>query len=296
MRQRHIYQAIKECYEETGFPIEAACKLLHVARSAYYKWASGKLSPRALENERLAETIEKIHIENPDKGYRRLNDDLSHDYGIHVNDKRVLRICRSRDIRSTVKYNNRGCTRQSSNPQYIAENILDRQFHADKPNEKWLTDVTEFRWYEGLEVHKLYLSAILDLYDRRIVSYDVSERNDNQLVYKTFEQAVKTNPDAHPLFHSDRGFQYTGRVFHQKLEQAGMIQSMSRVAHCIDNGPMEGFWGILKRERYYGKRFSSKQELIQMIEEYIHYYNTRRVQRKLGILTPMEKYQLALVA
>lgn len=270
--------------------------MLHVARSAYYKWASGKLSPRALENERLADTLEKIHQESPDKGYRRLNDDLCHDYGIHVNDKRVLRICRAKDIRSTVKYNNHGCTRQASNPQYIAENILDRQFHAEKPNEKWLTDVTEFRWYEGHEVHKLYLSAILDLHDRRIVSYVMSEHNDNPLVYTTFEQAVKANPDAHPLFHSDRGVQYTSRVFHQKLEQAGMTQSMSRVGHCIDNGPMEGFWGILKRERYYGRRFTSKQELIQMIATYIHYYNTRRVQRKLGILTPMEKHQLAIAA
>ena len=112
--------------------------------------------------------------------------------------------------------------------------------------------------------------------------------------YKTFDKAVKANPDAHPLFHSDRGFQYTNRTFHHKLQQAGMTQSMSRVAHCIDNGPMEGFWGILKRERYYGRRFTSKQQLIQMIEGYIRYYNTRRVQRNLGILTPMEKHELCL--
>ena len=79
-------------------------------------------------------------------------------------------------------------------------------------------------------------------------------------------------------------------------EKAGMTQSMSRVAHCIDNGPMEGFWGILKRERYYGRRFMSKKELIHMIESYIHYYNTRRVQRKLGILTPMEKHEQYLAA
>lgn len=82
------------------------------------------------------------------------------------------------------------------------------------------------------------------------------------------------------------GFQYTGRVFRQKLVQAGMTQSMSRVAHCIDNGPMEGFWDILKRERYYGRRFTSKQDLIQMIERYIRYYPTRRVQRNLGVMTP----------
>ena len=98
------------------------------------------------------------------------------------------------------------------------------------------------------------------------------------------------------VWYSDRGFQYTNRAFHNKLVQAGMTQSMSRVAHCIDNGPMEGFWGILKRERYYGRRFTCKRELVQMIETYIHYYNTRRVQRNLGVLTPMEKHELALAA
>ena len=184
------------------------------------------------------------------------------------------------------------CTRQAKSPQYIAENLLNRQFYADKPNEKWLTDVTEFKWYEGIEVHKVYLSAILDLYDRRIVSYVIRDRNDNPLVFQTFENAMKDNPDAHPLFHSDRGFQYTNRTFHHKIEKAGMTQSMSRVAHCIDNGPVEGFWGILKRERYYGKRFCSKKALVDMIENYIRYYNTRRVQRKLGVLTPMEKHLL----
>lgn len=296
MRQLRTYQAIREYHEEIGFPIETACKLLHVSRSAYHKWVSGKLSHRVAENEQLAEKIEKIHDEYPDKGYRRLNDDLRHDYDIHVNDKRVLRICRARDIRSTVKYSNRGCTRRAKNPQYLADNLLNRQFHAEKPNEKWLTDVTEFKWYEGVEVHKVYLSAILDLYDRRIVAYVIGERNDNLLVFKTFDKAVRTNPDAHPLFHSDRGFQYTNRTFHHRLVQAGMTQSMSRVAHCIDNGPMEGFWGILKRERYYGKRFTSKNELVQMIKHYISYYNTKRVQRNLGVLTPMEKHAIYLAA
>lgn len=242
------------------------------------------MSQRAAENDRLAEKLEQLHEESPDKGYRRLNDDLRHDCGIHVNDKRVLRICRVRDIRSTVKYNNRGCTRQEKNPQYLAENLLDRQFYAAKPNEKWLTDVTEFKWFEGMKVQKLYLSAILDLCDRRIVSYVLSERNNNPLVFKTFDKAVKANPDAHPLFHSDRGFQYTNRAFHNKLVQAGMTQSMSRVAHCIDNGPMEGFWGILKRERYYGRRFTSKHELVQMIQQdrtYLPQYTERKASKSL---------------
>ena len=249
-----------------------------------------------MQNLKIAEKVEQIHTESPDKGYRRINDDLRHDHHIHVNDKRILRICRAKSIKSTIKYSSHGCTRQAKNPQFVAGNLLDRNFHADKPNEKWLTDVTEFKWYEGNEIHKLYLSAILDLCDRRIVSYVLSEHNDNPLVFKTFDKAAQANPDAHPLFHSDGGFQYTNRTFHHKLVQAGMTQSMSRVAHCIDNGPMEGFWGILKRERYYGRRFTSKRELVQMIETYVHYYNTRRVQRNLGVLTPMEKHALCLAA
>ena len=243
------------------------------------------------ENERIADLMEKIHTESPDKGYRRIRDDLERYHGTKINDKRALRICRSREIKSTIKYANHGCTRNAPNPQYIAENILNREFHADRPNEKWLTDVTEFKWYEGIEVHKIYLSAILDLYDRRIVSYVIRNSNDNPLVFDTVDAAITANPDAHPLFHSDRGFQYTNRVFHTKLEAAGMVQSMSRVAHCIDNGPMEGFWGILKRERYYGRRFTDRESLVQMIEEYIAYYNSRRLQRNLGVQTPMEKHE-----
>ena len=296
MKHGHLYIAIRECHEEKGYPVEDACKLLHISRSAYHKWTHGNVSPRESENEEIASKVEEIHMEHPDKGYRRINDDLKHDHDIHVNDKRVLRICRAKQIKSTIKYDNHGCTRRAKTPQYLAENLLDRQFHADRPNEKWLTDVTEFKWYEGIQVHKVYLSAILDLYDRRIVSYVISDKNDNPLVYKTFDKAVKANPEAHPLFHSDRGFQYTNRAFHNKLEQAGMIQSMSRVAHCIDNGPMEGFWGILKREQYYGRRFTSRHELVHMLESYIRYYNTRRVQRNLGVLTPIEKYNLAMAA
>ena len=238
--------------------------------------------------------MENIHSESPDKGYRRIRDDLERYHDIKINDKRALRICRSRDIKSTIKYARHGCTVNAANPQHLAENLLNREFQASKPNEKWLTDVTEFKWYEHVNgesvKHKVYLSAILDLYDRRIVSYVIRSSNDNPLVFDTLDAAIAANPDAHPLFHSDRGFQYTNRVFHAKLESVGMTQSMSRVARCIDNGPMEGFWGILKRERYYGRKFSSQEELVSMIVNYIAYYNNRRIQRNLGIMTPMERH------
>ena len=262
-----------------------------VSRAAYYKWLHRGIPAYEAENQRIADEIEKIHHDSPDKGYRRIRDDLERYHGIKANDKRVLRICRKKGIKSTIKYSNHGCTRQARNPQHIAENVLNREFTAEKPNEKWLTDVTEFKWYEGIVVHKIYLSAILDLYDRRIVSFVIRNHNDNPLVFDTFDAAVRENPNAHPLFHSDRGYQYTNRIFYGKLVAAGMTQSMSRVAKCIDNGPMEGFWGILKRERYYGKRFESREALVEMIENFIVYYNNRRLQRKLGVLTPMEKHR-----
>lgn len=213
-----------------------------------------------------------------------------------MSDNRVLRICRKLDIKSTIKYRNYGCTRHAANPQHIAENILNREFKAAAPNEKWLTDVTEFKYYVNGKKHKVYLSAIIDLYDRRIISYVIGDRNDNPLVYTTYNKAIELEPDAHPIFHSDRGFQYTNRTFHGKLVKAGMTQSMSRVGKCIDNGPMEGFWGILKRERYYGKRFNSKESLTKMIDEYIDYYNNKRLQRKLGVMTPQEKHDNYLQA
>lgn len=272
------------------------CRFGGISRAAYYKWMNREIPAQEAENRQVADEVEKIHNASPDKGYRRIRDELERYHGIKANDKRVLRICRKRGIKSTIKYRNNGCTRQAKNPQYIAENLLNREFTAEMPNEKWLTDVTEFHYYTGMEKHKVYLSAILDLYDRRIVSYIIGDSNNNTLVFDTFDAAVEANPDAHPLFHSDRGFQYTCRNFHSKLEAAGMKQSMSRVAKCIDNGPMEGFWGILKRERYYGKRFTSRESVVEMIENYIDYYNNKRLQRNLGILTPMEKHNLYLLA
>lgn len=230
-------------------------------------------------------------------GYRRLNDKIYHDDKIKVNDKRILRICRKKQIRSSLKYRYDGCTRASKTPGFIAENILNRDFHADKPNEKWVTDVTEFKYGTSYDdIHKLYLSVILDLCDRRPVAYALSDSNNNHLVFETFDRAVATNPQAHPIFHSDRGFQYTSRTFRQKILDAGMTQSMSRVAHCTDNGAMEGFWGILKREMYYKKKYHSREELVTAIVEYIDYYTNDRPQRGLGVLTPTEYRNMLMAA
>ena len=244
-----------------------------------------------IRNRKIAEKIRGIHEEHPDMGYRRIRDELNRHHDINVNDKRVLRICRKEHIQSAIKWKPKSCTKNSNDPAYIAKNYLNRDFHANAPNEKWLTDVTEFKYYIGIEAHKVYLSAILDLYDRRIVSYIIGDHNDNPLVMNTFDAAVALEPEAHPLFHSDRGFQYTTRQFCTRLKKHHMKQSMSRVAHCIDNGPMEGFWGILKREKYYSRRFTTRAELVSAIEDYINYYNTQRIQRKLRLMTPTEYHE-----
>ena len=150
MRYTQIYQAIKEEHEKHGYPIGPLCKLGNVSRAAYYKWLRRDIPVCEAENERIADEIEKIHMESPDKGYRRIRDDLERYHDIKVNDKRVLRICRKKDSKSTTKYSNNGCTRQAANPQFIAENILNREFTAESPNQKWLTDVTEFKYYIGI--------------------------------------------------------------------------------------------------------------------------------------------------
>ena len=299
-RTRHtdLYLAIMELHtQHKDYPISELCRLGHVTRAAYYRWVKHINTPNDELNERLAELVKEIHNEHPDAGYRRIRDFLEHDYGIDVNDKRILRICRKYHIRSIVKNRYNCCTKPAVDPAFIAENVLNRNFHADNPNEKWVTDVTEFKYETSLDhVHKIYLSVILDLCDHRPVSYMISDHNDNALVFDTFDKALLVNPGAHPLFHSDRGYQYTSKEFHNKLISAGMTQSMSRVAHCTDNGPMEGFWGIMKREMYYTRKFHSKEELVYAINDYIAYYTNKRPQRKLGVLTPMEFHEQLLAA
>ena len=121
---------------------------------------------------------------------------------------------------------------------YIAENILNREFTACGQNEKWLTDVTEFKCNDG---HKVYLCAVLDLYGRNIVSFSLSRKNNTALVLAAFEQAFQQYPDAKPLIHSDRGSSYTSRAFCKRIKRAGVERSMSRPGKCLDNAPMEGF-------------------------------------------------------
>jgi transposase InsO family protein len=224
-------------------------------------------------------------------GYRRMTMNINKTLNKQYNHKRIYRLMKSVNMKSVIRKKKKSYV--PSTPQITAENLLNREFYAGKPNQKWLTDVTEFKLTDG---KKAYLSAILDLGDRSIVSYVLGRSNNNQLVFETFDLAVATNPSAKPLFHSDRGFQYTNRLFKNKLDNIGATQSMSRVSRCIDNGPMEGFWGIIKSEMYYLQKFHSYEELKQAVDKYIEFYNKRRLQKNLKGLTPVDYRNQALVS
>ena len=217
-------------------------------------------------------------------GTKMMKIHINREYESNYNHKRIRRIMRVLGLSSVIRRQTHSCTKSNSKEQ-AAENILNREFNAEKLNQKWLTDVTEFKDGNG---EKAYLSAILDLCDKRIVSFVFGHRNNNEIVFQTFDIAVSENPGATPLFHSDRGFQYTSKIFKLKLDEVGMIQSMSRVGKCIDNGPMEAFWGTLKSEMFYGIKFDSLDDLQSKIEEYIYYYNNERLQSKLKGMTPIE--------
>lgn len=247
LRHESKYLTVKHFHETKGWSIKWMCRQLEISRAAYYKWMHREVPLEERENVKLAGLIREYderfcHI----LGYRRMTSWINHFNHTNYGKNRVHRIMKKLGIHSAIRKKKKKYS--ASTPEMAAENKLGRDFYATAPNQKWTTDVTEFK-IPG-EKKKLYLSMILDLYDRYPVSYVISSRNDNRLVFKTFEQAISENPDAKPVFHSDRGYQYTGRVFQGKLKEQQMEPSMSRVGHCIDNGPTEGFWGIMKSEMY----------------------------------------------
>lgn len=251
---------------------------------SYYKWLNRKESNNEQFNKNLLLLIKEAYEEkNGILGYRQMTIKLNREHDFHINDKRTYRLMRILNLKSVCRKKKKNYIK--SIPQITAENVLDREFHADGFGKKWLTDVTEMKYGAN---SKAYLSAILDLGDKSIVSFVLGHSNNNELVFKTFDIAHKEYPYAKPIFHSDRGFQYTSKIFKKKLDDAGMTQSMSRVSRCIDNGPMEAFWGILKSEMYYLRKFNSYDELEAAVIDYIDYYNNHRYQKRLGCKTPIE--------
>lgn len=283
VRHEKIYLAIQAVKQEKHFCIDLLCNIAGIARSSYYKWLNRKESPREQENQQLINAMILLY-EKVDGiyGYRQLTLNLRRQAGKPINHKRVYRLMRIAGIQSVIRRKKKKYVK--STPQQVAENLLNRDFTAEESNEKWLTDVTELK-YGG---QKAYLSAILDLHDKSIVSFVLGHSNNYNLVYRTLDLALEATPGSAPMIHSDRGFQYTSWGFKKRLEAHGLTQSMSRVGKCLDNGPMEAFWGTLKCEKYYLHKYHTFEALKKDIEDYIHFYNHDRLQAKLNSLSPME--------
>ena len=272
-------------FSNLGYKIQIICEILGLNRSSYYKWKNRIVPEKENKDQELCELIIEYDCSyNHILGYRRMTMYINRLNNTNYSWKYIRRLMRKLKIKSKIRRKRYNYIKVQ--PEQVGENKLSRDFISNYPNEKWLTDVTEFKVIG--QKQKIYLCSILDLYDKSIVAYTLSFRNDNKLVFDTFDKAIALNPTAKPIFHSDRGFQYTSKQFKFKLDQAGMIQSMSRVGKCIDNGPMEGFWGTLKSESFYGLKFNDEQALINKIEEYIFFYNNYRFQKNLKGMTPNE--------
>lgn len=166
----------------------------------------------------------------------------------------------------------------------VAPNIINRNFYAELPNQKWTTDVTEFKLFGK----KLYLSPILDMYNSEIVSYNISAKPSLSMVLDMLDKAFDKIPDnTNIVFHSDQGWQYQHNIYQRRLKEKGIIQSMSRKSNCLDNSIMENFFGLLKSELLYLKKFTSIENFKEELEKYIYWYNNKRIKLKLK-MSPIE--------
>ncbi|XID74446.1 IS3 family transposase [Alkanindiges sp. WGS2144] len=261
-----------------------------LARSTYfYHQQSFKMDDKYSE---LKQQIKAIYHQHKGRyGYRRITLTLKN-LGNVINHKCVQRLMQSMGLKSRiriVKYRS-----YKGEVGKVADNVLQRQFKADRPNYKWVTDVTEF----NVRGEKLYLSPIMDLFNGEIIAFKTQRRPVYSLVKNMMDDALKQlKPNEKPIVHSDQGWQYQMRHYQYQLAQHGLTISMSRKGNCLDNAAMESFFGILKSECFHGYEFASIDELEQTVKAYIHYYNHERIKVKLKGLSPVEyRKQASLTA
>jgi len=214
-------------------------------------------------------------------GYRRITLELRNT-GNRINHKTVQKLMRDLGLKSMVRM--KKYKSYKGEVGKIAPNVLNRDFNASKPHEKWVTDVTEFLLFG----QRLYLSPILDLYNGEIISYSISKRPTFHPTMDMLDKAFAKIPDNTGLIlHSDQGWQYQMKRYQYRLQEKGIVQSMSRKGNCLDNAPMECFFGLLKSELLYLQIFNSVDHFIDELHDYIHYYNHQRIKAKLKGLSPV---------
>ena len=238
------------------------------------------------------EAIRKIFDKHKGRyGVRRIYHELQNT-GFKVNHKKVQRLMKKMDLkgkRPKEKYHS-----YKGEVGKIADNIINRNFKASKPDEKWTTDVSQF----NLPFDKCYLSPILDMYTNEIISFDLSLHPNYEQITNMLNKAFENHPDVKGLiFHSDQGWQYQMKEYRKALKDKGIKQSMSRKGNCIDNCIMETFFGRMKNEMFYGyeSEYKTFEQFYKAVEEYIHYYNNERIQSKTKWMPPA-KYREASIA
>lgn len=285
------YSWIEESREE--FPVGVLCDCLEVSRSGFYDWRGRLPGPQAQRREELTSAARQSFEDSQEiYGYRKVHADLQHmdQESLNCNVETVRRIMQENGWFSRIKRRSaRLQTTDSDHIQPVADNLLDRQFEATRPNEKWLTDITYIETGEGW----LYLAAVLDLFSRRIVGWAMDEHMKTPLIKRALNMAVQHRlPDSGLLHHSDRGSQYASDEYRQLIEVNDFTMSMSRKANCWDNAPMESFFGSMKSEWLKFSDTSTREITKQTVFEYIEvFYNRKRKHQTLNYQTPVQ-YEL----
>ena len=276
MRPKLKYHVIY--LHRVDYPISAMCKFFGVSRSGYYSFVKGLGQPEsdAGLGQLLQEQQSHVHRTY---GYRRMWLWLE-SQGIHHNPKTVLRVMKKYNLLADIRRRRKWI--QMGQQVHKYENLLNRDFHADKPNTKWVTDISYIHTSQGI----LYLSMIRDLYDNSIIAYKTGASQTVNLVLDTIRLAMKKEKKrvaAELQLHSDQGFQYTSQAYFKLTQAYGITPSMSRCGNCYDNAMAENFFSILKTECIYRQKIASFQQANDLIDDFIHFYNHERIQLKTGV-------------
>lgn len=268
------------------FPVAVMCGVLEVSASGYYAWRDRDASSRARRHETLGEAVSQAHASSRSiYGYRKVHKDVVEEHGQACCEETVRVIMREKGLRAKRK-RRFVATTDSDHTMPVAHNLLDRDFEPERPNQKWVADITYIPTHEGW----LYLSAVMDLYGRRVVGWNTSAHIDTDLVTDAFHAAVRARrPASGLLHHSDRGSQYASDTFQSLLTFFGIRCSMSRKGNCWDNACMERFFCSLKTEWIGDTIYPTREAATTAVFEYIEtFYNTKRRHASLGYKTPAQ--------
>lgn len=264
------------------YPTRWLLEITSIKPGSYYKWRTTKASrqDKLNQDQDIKNHLLWVHLEYPEFGYPRMTAWLK-EKDFVINHKKVYRLMKEMNIQSKIRKKRRY---HGHTPSVICLNRLKRQFRATAPNQKMATDITYVS--DGKQFY--YLSVIQDLFNNEIVAWQLSKRNDLELVLNTVSQWTSKKDVAEAVLHSDQGFQYTSKLYNKRLEEYGIKGSHSRKGNCLDNACVESFFSHLKTEKLYRIECKSEEEIKQAIEDYIYHYNYKRFQKRLKQRAPVE--------